>query len=45
MDQKPGVPRPVSNLLPTEVEGVDSLAELALDRFPQSARRAIIGRA
>ena len=31
MDQKPIVPRPIYSLLPTEVEGVDSLAELALD--------------
>ena len=31
MDQKPSVPRPIYSLLPTEVEGVDSLAELALD--------------
>jgi len=31
MHPKPGAPRPIYSLLPTEVEGVDSLAELALD--------------
>jgi glycogen phosphorylase len=31
MEQKPGVARPIYSLLPTEVEGVDSLVELALD--------------
>jgi len=31
MSQKNGAPRPIYSLLPTEVEGVDSLAELALD--------------